>query len=303
MHMVVLGAVFVDIKGYPLSPYLPGGRNEGTIRQVHGGVGRNIAENIARLGQPVRFVSLVDGTALGNDVVERLRLSGVDTRFIQRRPNGMGCYLAVLDGRGNVAAAISQRPDLAPLADLLDEKSDAIFSDAGSILIELDLDEPVLQRVFQAAKRFHLPVFAAVSNIRIAAKRRRYLPWVDCLVCNREEAGILFEEDFSSQSPDAIQSFLVRRIATNRIPSMVVTLGSEGAVYADLRGGGGFCPAEKSAVWDTVGAGDAFFSGCAAALSQKKPLDEACRAGARLAAQVVATTENVCPPSRSEEGE
>ena len=38
MGIVVIGAVFVDIKGYPLSTYIPGGRNAGRIEQVHGGV-------------------------------------------------------------------------------------------------------------------------------------------------------------------------------------------------------------------------------------------------------------------------
>lgn len=46
MGIVVLGAVFVDIKGYPLSAYIPGGRNAGRIEQVHGGVSRNVVEDI-----------------------------------------------------------------------------------------------------------------------------------------------------------------------------------------------------------------------------------------------------------------
>ena len=41
MGIVVIGAVFVDIKGYPLSTYIPGGRNAGRVEQVHGGVCRN----------------------------------------------------------------------------------------------------------------------------------------------------------------------------------------------------------------------------------------------------------------------
>ena len=34
MSIVVMGAVFVDIKGYPLSSYIPGGRNAGRVVQV-----------------------------------------------------------------------------------------------------------------------------------------------------------------------------------------------------------------------------------------------------------------------------
>ena len=49
MSIVVMGAVFVDIKGYPLSSYIPGGRNAGRVVQVHGGVSRNIVEDIANV--------------------------------------------------------------------------------------------------------------------------------------------------------------------------------------------------------------------------------------------------------------
>ena len=49
MGIVVLGAVFVDIKGYPSDVYIPGGRNAGRVEQMHGGVSRNIVEDIACL--------------------------------------------------------------------------------------------------------------------------------------------------------------------------------------------------------------------------------------------------------------
>ena len=60
MSIVVLGAVFVDIKGYPISSYIPGGRNAGRVVQEHGGVSRNIVEDIANVELRPTFVSLVD---------------------------------------------------------------------------------------------------------------------------------------------------------------------------------------------------------------------------------------------------
>ena len=49
MGITVLGAVFVDIKGFPTTAYIPGGRNVGNVVQVHGGVSRNIAEDIGNI--------------------------------------------------------------------------------------------------------------------------------------------------------------------------------------------------------------------------------------------------------------
>lgn len=129
MGIVVIGAVFVDIKGYPLSTYIPGGRNAGRVEQVHGGVCRNVAEDIANVELRPTFVSLVDDTGSGQDVIDKLARHKVNTRYIQRMPDGMGTWLAVFNNDGDVCAAISKRPDTTPLTALLKEKGDEIFSD------------------------------------------------------------------------------------------------------------------------------------------------------------------------------
>ena len=49
MGIVVLGAVFIDIKGHSTASYIPAGRNVGTVEEVHGGVSRNVVEDIANV--------------------------------------------------------------------------------------------------------------------------------------------------------------------------------------------------------------------------------------------------------------
>ena len=73
MGIVVFGAVFVDVKGYPLAKYIPGGRNVGRVVQTHGGVSRNIAEDIANVELRPTFVSVVDETGAGTDVYEAVK--------------------------------------------------------------------------------------------------------------------------------------------------------------------------------------------------------------------------------------
>lgn len=57
--IVVVGAIFVDIKGFPQDIYVPDGRNAGYIEYIHGGVARNVVEDIANLGLNSTFVSIV----------------------------------------------------------------------------------------------------------------------------------------------------------------------------------------------------------------------------------------------------
>ena len=80
-----------------------------------------------------------------------------------------------------------------------------------------------------------------------------------------------------------------------QIPSLIVTMGEKGAVYADVYGNKGHCPARKVHVKDTTGAGDAFCAGAAIGLTYGKSLMEACEIGSHLAASVIATSDNVCP--------
>ena len=74
-----------------------------------------------------------------------------------------------------------------------------------------------------------------------------------------------------------------------------MTMGAQGAVYADLEGNKGVCPARKVQVKDTTGAGDAICAGVAIGLTYGKPLAEAIDIGSTLAASVIISSENVCP--------
>lgn len=258
MSIVVMGAVFVDIKGYPLSSYIPGGRNAGRVVQVHGGVSRNIVEDIANVELRPTFVSLVDDTSAGADVVKKLQSHKVDTRYIRTTPDGMGTWLAIFDNTGDVTASISKRPDLSPIADILDEQGDEIFSQADSILLEIDMEKDIVKRTFALAEKHRKPVYAVVSNMSIAIERRDFLRSVHCFICNQQEAGILFSENYDGLSPDEMLPILRDKIRGAQIRRMVVTMGAQGAVFATLDGEDGYCPAKKVDVKDTTGAGDAF---------------------------------------------
>ena len=301
MGIVVIGAVFVDIKGYPLSTYIPGGRNAGRVEQVHGGVSRNVAEDIANVELRPTFVSLVDDTGIGQDVINKLKAHKVNTKYIRTVPDGMGTWLAVFDNDGDVCAAISKRPDTSPLTRLLEEKGDEIFKDCDSIALELDLEKDTVKQVLRFAKKYNKKVFAAVSNMSIAMERRDFLQQIDCFVCNQQEAGILFSEDYEHMTAAELAKVLPERVRSAQIARMVVTMGGDGALYVDKDGSTGIYPARKVDVVDTTGAGDAFFSGVCIGLTYGKSLQDSCRIGTRLAATVICTSENICPRFMPEE--
>ncbi len=295
MGIVVMGAVFVDIKGYPDGIYIPAGRNAGRVEQIYGGVSRNVTEDIANCELRPTFISLVDDTAIGGDVIRQLQNHKVDTRFVRQVPDGMGTWLAVFDNEGDVVASISKRPNLMPILETLEEHGNEIFSQADSIVIEVDMDKAIVKKTLALAKKYNKPVYGVVANMSIGLERRDFLKELSAFVCNIQEAGLLFCTDFSENTPEELVDMISQRVIQARIPKLVVTLGSQGAIYADMAGDKGLCPARAVEVKDTTGAGDSFCAGLTVGLTYGKSLRQACEIGTHLAASVIVTTENVCP--------
>ncbi len=301
MSIAVFGAVFVDIKGYPKGSFSPTGRNAGAVEQVHGGVARNIAEDIANCELRPTFVSLVDGSGIGSDVVRKLGDHRVDTRYIRSVPDGLGTWLAVFDSAGDVYASISKRPDLSMLNRILDEQGDEIFAAAQSVIIEMDLDKETVKRILRLTKKHRKPIYAATANMTLTLARRDLLLTIDCFVCNLQEFGILFANDYSGRAPQDMVEIVAERVHSAQIPRLIVTMGAGGSVYASLSGERGYCPARNVRVVDTTGAGDAFCAGASIGLTYGKSLAESCEIGTLLASSVISTTDNVCPRFRPRE--
>ena len=105
MRAVVVGGANVDVMARPDAAAVPGTSNPGRVTVTPGGVGRNIAENLARLGTPVHLVA-----AVGSDAARRPGCSGataaagVDVEHVRRGPAATGTYIALLDDDGELVA-------------------------------------------------------------------------------------------------------------------------------------------------------------------------------------------------------
>ena len=301
MGIVVIGTVFVDVKGFPENEYIPTGRNVGKIEYVHGGVARNVAEDIANLELRPTFVSTVDHTSMGKDVVEKLARHKVNVDFVKDVDDGMGTWLALFNQEGDVVGQISKRPDTYLIMSILEKDGDAIFKDCDSIIFELDMHKEVVKKILDLAGKYEKKVYALVSNMSIALERRDFLQKLDCFICNEQEAGMLFLDDYTETSPKELSEILAGKIKAANIPAMIVTMGGKGAVYADMSGNKGCVPARKVMVRDTTGAGDAFCAGAMSGLTYGKTLAEAVQIGTILASSVITSSDNVCPRFRPEE--
>lgn len=296
-NTVVVGVTFVDVKGFSRYKYDPDGRNLGMVKIVHGGVSRNVVENFANVGMPVSFASIVDDSAIGRDVVRRLENAGADLKYtVTTDHDGFGMWLVILDEKGDMAGSISCMPDLSALEKHIIEQGDRIVSGAENIVLEIDMNESIAERIFELAEKYDKKVYAIVGNLSVIKKHPEYLKKTDCFICNEVEAGKLFDAELEELEPTEMLDFVVPAAENAAIPSIVVTMGAKGSVYFDSQSGKkGICAPTPVRLVDSSGAGDAFFSGTVMALTKGIPLSEAVKYGSRLASMTIACEESACP--------
>lgn len=292
----VIGVVFVDVKGFPHGKYIPTGRNIGDVKIVHGGVSRNVAQNLVNVGNDVTFITMFEPDALGSGVRARLAANGVDLTYAMEAPAGMGMWLAVMDENGDLAGSISRQPDSSRLDALFQERGDEIMQDCDAVVLEIDMRASIADRVFALAEKHGRDIYVIVGNMGVILKRQALLPKARLLVMNEIEAGLLFGCILDPADPEHVLAVTRVEAAKRNLQQIVVTLGVHGSIYYDAQSGDhGFVPAEQTHLVDSTGAGDAFFSGTVDGLLHGMTLRDACVRGAHLASLTIQTEENTCP--------
>ena len=292
----VFGSVFVDVKGFSFNKYNPTGRNVGDVKIMHGGVCRNVAENLANVGSEVTLVSMFENSAIGDDVRRRLAAKHVDLRFARSVPAGMGMWLAVMDENGNLAGSVSRQPDFTEMRRIVDEQGDEIMQNCENVVLEVDMKADIAEKVFELAEKYHRDVYVVVGNMSVILEKQELLPKTRLFILNEIEAGALFGCEFAQDKPMEALEIVKGEAKQRGIREIVVTLGAHGAVFYDAQTGDcGHIPAEEARLVDSTGAGDAFFSGTIAACMKGFSLKDAAFRGAHLAALTIQSDESTCP--------
>lgn len=270
--ITVVGGANLDVVGIPEGRYIPHDSNAGHVRTSSGGVGRNIAENLARLGAAVRLV-----TAWGDDTDSaQLRAAceavGMDCAYGVEAA-GIPCsrYLAILDGDGDLAAAVN---DMRALAALTAGQIDAAaFSGSRATVLDTNLPAETIARVAEISGEIPL-VLDPVSVVKAEAARP-VLDRLAALKANLMEAEALAGVTGAKMAAE--------RLVEVGVGWVFVTMGAEG-VWCASRDGSFAIPPRHVIVRNATGAGDAFTAGVAWGLACGLALRDTARIAATLAA-------------------
>lgn len=288
-YVTVVGGVNVDIGGRPYQDMVPSDSNPGRVSTSLGGVGRNIAHNMALLGLDVRLV-----TAFGDDMnAQKLAAScgelGIDISQSLIVPGGRtSTYLFLTDPQGDMAWAVSDMEIYRHLTPQALAQRQKLLSASQAVILDTNLPEESIQWV---ANNCPVPVFAdPVSTVK-AAKLKPVLGKLHTLKPNRIEAELLSgvpitDEESLEKAAGTLLETGLRRV--------FISLGA-GGVYAADHSGHVHLPVLPANMVNTTGCGDAFMAAIVWAYLQGTDLEGTARAGLAASAIAMEGAETINP--------
>ncbi|MGB9668947.1 MAG: carbohydrate kinase family protein [Anaerolineales bacterium] len=292
--VLVIGAAGVDIVGRLQGTKFEHGSNPAYIRTSFGGVARNVAENLARLGQEVIFIGTVGNDIYADQLLKTICSAGVNTDYVIRLDNqSTGMYIGVYNPATELLFALDNMEICKLITPEYIRGNESLIKNAACIFVDMNLSQETLRTIFTLAKRYHLAVCADTTSPHLAHKLIPYLPYLYLITPNAAEASALLE--LSQKITSRKQALLSAKALVSRgVDIVIITLGEHGLCYATSETSG-YIPAIQTTIADPTGAGDALTAAVLFALLNDIPLDDSVRLGVSAATLTLQYPGSVIP--------
>ncbi|MDF9717292.1 PfkB family carbohydrate kinase [Nocardioides sp. ChNu-99] len=292
-YVTCVGGAVLNRSYRVTGPVVLGKSHPATGGTAYGGVARNVAENLTRLGVRAALVSVVGDDVPGRALLDDLDRIGVDTWAVRPIAGRTTATSSTVRGPGDeLVLGVS---DTGVLDEMTPERVVEPLSrvETGAwIFADATLPDATHTRLASTRRTRDLRLAVDTVSVARAARVPADLGAVDVLFTNLDEARVLLVDRRRPPGETAHDAALALLDAGVR--SVVLTLGAEGQVVADADGVT-MLPAVPSAVLDVEGAGDALVGGTLADLVVGRPLREAVATGAAAAALATEVRPQVHP--------
>jgi pseudouridine kinase len=282
--IVVIGGANLDVKAHSARGAVPRTSNPGSVARSAGGVGRNVAENLARLGTEVSLVAAVGADPAGAEVLAATEAAGVDTSRVARGPQPTGTYVAVLDADGELVVAVADMAATESIGPADIDAAAGLVASAELVVLDGNLGTAALGRALELCAATGVRVVLDPVSVPKAAALAGLLSTRTPLLAitpNGDELAAL------GGSAAALHDLGVELVWTR--------LGAAGSRLSGPDGVVDIAPVTAPEVVDVTGAGDAMLAAfCHALLAGASPA-EAAAYGQSAAALTVASPHTVRP--------
>lgn len=286
-NIYIIGGANIDIQGTTKAGIRMYDSNIGQITYSYGGVGRNIADNLAQLGYPIYLITVFSNDAFGQQLMDNCHKRKIDISLsIISETASSSAYLAILDDNHDLLVGVADM-------DILRSLNEHHIND---LLLKIDKDDMVVldtnlekQIINHVLTNVSCPVFVDPISTTKAEKLRDELKHITMLKPNRLEAESLcgFKITDATSGYQALDFFL-----SHGIKEIVITLGKDGMLASD----------NEEYLWAHIpitevvcatGAGDAFMAGYIDGYKRKETLKQRITRASIMSELTLATQKTV----------
>ena len=252
----VIGGLNIDLQGSSVNPLVFNDSNPGEIVMSAGGVGRNIAENISKLNIHSKILSYVGNDALGDFVVNKSSLSGVDTSFIKKHSHlPTSQYLSVLDDNNDMLVSISDMRIIEEMTIQDINKWNLTIEQSSAIVVDTNIPIPVIE--YLTDKYSNIPLFLDPVSFAKTSKILKLIGRFHTVKPNRLETELISGVKITDNESMLKAAKIIFDMGCKQI---FITLGEDGVFYYDGENFGQYLHKGVNMI-SANGAGDAFTAG------------------------------------------
>lgn len=252
MKILVIGGAVLDLFLYPHDTLKLYDSNPGYMKKSVGGVGRNIAENLSRLGIDTTLMTAIAKDVIGAMILKEAKDAGL--KILSYEVENTPTYVQVIDHHGDDYVGISAMDELLTVPVSFFEKHKDYINDFDLVVIDTNFSKDVITYLFKTIQK---PIYVDVISTKKALRIKEVLHHIHTIKLNLIEAeeltGIIYK---GIESLNHMGDYLIQQ----GIKEVLITLGKEGAYYAD-QNKALMRKSMPTKVHYQVGAGDAFFAG------------------------------------------
>lgn len=288
-YVVGIGGANIDIHGISNQKIKLYDSNPGVINFSCGGVGRNICENLSRVGIYTKYITCIGNDFFGKKLIDDCIDANIDMESSFIIDNAQtSCYMSLIDSNGDMKAAVAHMDitDLLTIEKL--SSKHGIINNAKIIMIDANLREDLIEYVTEKYK--DKPIFADAVSTKKAVRLKKYLDKINTLKPNLYEAQVF--SDLEIKTKDDIEK-AAKIIIGKGVKNLFISMGAHGVYYMDHNMNSKYYKPNKVKMVNATGAGDSMMAGLIYGKFRELNIDRTVNFSMALAAYTIEDTHTI----------